>query len=109
MILCRISEEMLTSIFSFFNLSLGLLLTSLLCSASARKTHNIYQKKREAAQKKGRDNLSGVFDKAVFLKHSPFSFNRTRGNKDGKVCLAKVLYINTHHRYLDASQTEERL
>lgn len=35
--------------------------------------------------RKGKDNLSGVFDKMAYLKKSLFSFNRTRGNKDGKV------------------------
>lgn len=45
----------------------------------------------------------------MFLKESQFCFNRTRGNKDGKVCLATALHINTHCRYPNASQTEERL
>lgn len=67
------------------------------------------EKGEREREKSGGDNLSGVFDKAAFLKQSPFSFGRTRGNKDGKVCLATVLNINTRCRYLDASQTEERL
>lgn len=93
-ILRCIAEEMLTSIFLFWTSlwdNVGLVtLWRLLYRASARKTHSIYQKNRGTAwfrkkKKQGRDHLSGVFDKAVFLKQSPFSFNRTIGNKDGKV------------------------